>query len=166
MFGCLSTSTAGSLQVHPGQASQALKSPLNKGQSIVPPSPVEDDDSLFFSTSSSPSCLKLKVTAQPTNLRVKHAMMPPLPPTPLLTSLSSSTYTTTISMLATLTSLLCNVPVLSSTICTERKPTPPPVTAPYPKHGISPLCMTKVAKAGSFGCLTPPPMLKCQSKPF
>jgi hypothetical protein len=165
MFGRSSTFTARTLRVHPRRGSQASQSSLNKGQSIVPSAPVEDDEGLFLSTCSSPSRLKPKVTARPSNPRVKRAFMsPPLPPS-ALTNPSSPTRTTTIHTLATstpamTTSVPCNTSALSGTVGVKRKPTPLPITAPYPKRGMTPLCVTKAAGAGSFDRLAPLPAPK------
>ncbi|KAI9510110.1 hypothetical protein F5148DRAFT_1282301 [Russula earlei] len=52
----------------------------------------------------------------------------------------------------------------SGTVGVKRKPTPLPVTAPYPKRGMTPLCVTKATGDGSFGRLAPLPAPKFRSE--
>ena len=47
---------------------------------------------------------------------------------------------------------------------TKRKLTPPPVTAPYAKRGMTPICVTKAAGADTFGRLAPLPAPKFRSE--
>ncbi|KAF8498204.1 hypothetical protein F5888DRAFT_1826472 [Russula emetica] len=82
---------------------------------------------------------------------------------------SSSTCTTPIrvqltSTPATKSSAPRKILASSSTVGVKRKPTPLPVTAPHPKRGMTPLCVTRAAGDGSSCCLAPLPAPKLRGE--
>lgn len=143
------------------------KSSLIKGKSTTPPIPIEDDEGLFLSTVSTSSRLHTKLTPPRVNPRAKRSIMPPppTPPTTLPTRSSSAlrhtaTHTPARSVPTAKSSAPRKLPTTPGTVGVKRKPTPLPVTAPYPKRGMTPLGVTKGVGEGSFGRLAPLPAPK------
>ena len=159
-----STSSTKPLRNHFGLDLQPARSSLTTGKSIIPPVPFEDDEGLFLSTAASSSRPQTTDISRLSNPRAKKAMVPPSRPSAPTTFPSSSTWTTPIRAQATSTpAAKSSAPhkfmAPPGTVGVKRKPTPLPVTAPYPKRGMTPLCVTK-AGDGSFGRLAPLPAPK------
>ena len=165
LFRRSSTCSTKSLRNNFGLDSQPARSPLTTGKSTIPPAPFEDDEGLFLSTGAASSRSQTKDISRPSNSRAKQAMITPSRPPAPTTLPSSRTCTTPIRAQATSTPSIKSsaphkIPAPSGTVGVKRKPTPLPVTAPYPKRGMTPLCVTKAAGNGSFGRLAPLPAPK------
>ncbi|KAI9453165.1 hypothetical protein BJY52DRAFT_1225770 [Lactarius psammicola] len=168
IFGRSSVFSAKPLRKHYPPDSQISKSSLIKGKSTTPPIPIEDDEGLFLATASTSSRSHPKHTPpRVSNPRAKRSIMPP-PPTPPTTfpTRSSSTlrhtatHTPARSVPTAKSSAPRKLPTTPGTVGVKRKPTPLPVTAPYPKRGMTPLGVTKAVGEGSFGRLAPLPAPK------
>ena len=171
LFRRSSTSSTKTLRNHFGLDSQPARPPLTTGKSIIPPVPFEDDEGLFLSTGASSSRSQTKDILRPSNPRAKQAMIPPSRPPAPTTLPFSSNCTTPIrahatSTPATKSSAPNKILAPSGTVGVKRKPTPLPVTAPYPKRGMTPLSVTKAAGNGSFGRLAPLPAPKFRGERF
>ena len=135
---------------------------LIKGKSTPPPIPIEDDEGLFLSTASTSPRPHSKVTPRASNQRTKRSIVSPPPPTPFPTQSTSArprTATQTPARSAK-SSASRKPPATCGTAGVKRKPTPLPVTAPYPKRGMTPLGVTKAVGEGTFGRLAPLPAPK------
>ncbi|KAH9023130.1 hypothetical protein EDB84DRAFT_1441050 [Lactarius hengduanensis] len=157
IFGRSSAFSAKPLRKHYTQDSPISKSSRIKGKSTTPPIPIEDDEGLFLSTASHSKLTPPRVS----NPRTKRSMPPPpTPPVAFPTQSSSAfprtaTRTPSRSVPTAKSSASRKLPATSGTVGVKRKPNPLPVTAPYPKRGMTPLGVTKAVGEGSFGRLAP-----------
>ncbi|KAH9062337.1 hypothetical protein EDB87DRAFT_1559298 [Lactarius vividus] len=162
IFGRSSAFSAKPLRKHYPQDSHISKSSIIKGKSTTPPIPIEDDEGLFLSTASHSKLTPPRVS----NQRTKRSMPPPpTPPIAFPTQSSSTlprtaTHTPSRSVPTAKSSTSRKLPAASGTVGVKRKPNPLPVTAPYPKRGMTPLGVTKAVGEGSFGRLAPLPAPK------
>ncbi|KAH9037052.1 hypothetical protein EDB85DRAFT_1861729 [Lactarius pseudohatsudake] len=162
IFGRSSAFSAKPLRKHYTQDSPISKSSRIKGKSTTPPIPIEDDEGLFLSTASHSKLTPPRVS----NPRTKRSMPPPpTPPVAFPTQSSSAfprtaTHTPSRSVPTAKSSASRKLPATSGTVGVKRKPNPLPVTAPYPKRGMTPLGVTKAVGEGSFGRLAPLPAPK------
>ncbi|KAI0260808.1 hypothetical protein BC834DRAFT_898433 [Gloeopeniophorella convolvens] len=132
---------------------------FTKAMPTMPPAPLEDDEGLFLSSGSSTSRAPSKAPSRGPRTRSQRSMMPP-PPPELVFRPPPLAQTPARTTPATKPPAAQKLPATSGTAGIKRKPTPLPVTAPYPKRGMTPLAVTKASGEGSLGRLAPLPAPK------